>query len=75
MSKHVYTNDEVHDLVKKENVHFLRLMFSDLFGTMKSVDIPVSQLDKLLANKIMFDGSSIDGFVRIEEKSSGWFYS
>lgn len=67
MSKHVYTNDEVHELVKKENVHFLRLMFSDLFGTMKSVDIPVSQLDKLLANKIMFDGSSIDGFVRIEE--------
>jgi glutamine synthetase len=42
-------------------------MFSDLLGTMKSVDIPVSQLDKLLENKIMFDGSSIDGFVRIEE--------
>lgn len=67
MSKHVYTKSEVHQLVKDENVHFLRLMFSDLLGTMKSVDIPVSQLDKLLENKIMFDGSSIDGFVRIEE--------
>lgn len=67
MAKHEYTKDEVHQLAKDENVHFLRLMFSDLFGTMKSVDVPVSQLDKLLDNKIMFDGSSIDGFVRIEE--------
>ncbi|MDO4855491.1 MAG: type I glutamate--ammonia ligase [Limosilactobacillus gorillae] len=67
MAKHVYTNDEVHTLVKEENVRFLRVNFSDLFGTMKSVDLPISQLDKLLANKVMFDGSSIDGFVRIEE--------
>lgn len=67
MGKHLYTKSEIHQLVKKENVHFLRLMFSDQLGTMKSVDIPVSQLDKLLENRIMFDGSSIDGFVRIEE--------
>lgn len=67
MAKHVYTNDEVHALVKEENVRFLRVTFSDLLGTMKSVDLPISQLDKLLANKVMFDGSSIDGFVRIEE--------
>ena len=67
MAKHVYTNDEVHALVKEENVRFLRVTFSDLFGTMKSVDLPIIQLDKLLANKVMFDGSSIDGFVRIEE--------
>ncbi|WP_295773986.1 type I glutamate--ammonia ligase [uncultured Limosilactobacillus sp.] len=67
MAKHVYTNDEVRELIKKEDVRFLRLMFTDLFGTMKSVDLPISQLDKLLANKVMFDGSSIDGFVRIEE--------
>ncbi len=46
---------------------FLRLMFTDLFGTIKNVELPISQLDKLLQNKIMFDGSSIDGFVRIEE--------
>ena len=67
MTRHVYTKEEVHQLVKESNVHFLRLMFTDLFGDLKSVDIPISQLDKLLDNKIMFDGSSIDGFVRIEE--------
>ena len=67
MAKHVYTKEEVHQLVKDSNVHFLRLMFTDLLGVSKSVDLPISQLDKLLNNKIMFDGSSIDGFVRIEE--------
>ncbi|KRL55927.1 glutamine synthetase [Paucilactobacillus oligofermentans DSM 15707 = LMG 22743] len=63
----MFTNDEVHQLVKDENVRFLRLMFTDLFGTIKNVEVSTSQLDKLLDNKIMFDGSSIDGFVRIEE--------
>ena len=67
MAKHVFTKEEVHELVEKENVHFLRVMFSDLFGTTKSVDLPVSQLDELMNNKMMFDGSSIDGFVRINE--------
>lgn len=67
MAKHVYTKAEVHEMVEKENVHFLRVMFSDLFGMSKSVDLPVSQLDKLMDNKLMFDGSSIDGFVRINE--------
>ncbi|CUS26092.1 Glutamine synthetase GlnA [Paucilactobacillus oligofermentans DSM 15707 = LMG 22743] len=67
MAKHMFTNDEVHQLVKDENVRFLRLMFTDLFGTIKNVEVSTSQLDKLLDNKIMFDGSSIDGFVRIEE--------
>ena len=42
-------------------------MFTDLFGTIKNVEVPISQLGKLLDNKLMFDGSSIDGFVRIEE--------
>ena len=42
-------------------------MFTDLFGVIKNVEVPISQLDKLLENKLMFDGSSIDGFVRIEE--------
>jgi glutamine synthetase len=67
MAKHVFTDDEVRQLVKDENVRFLRLMFTDLFGTIKNVEVPTSQLEKLLDNKIMFDGSSIDGFVRIEE--------
>lgn len=67
MAKHRYTNDEIRDLVQAENVRFLRVTFSDLFGRLKSVDLPISQLDKLLAKKLTFDGSSIDGFVRIEE--------
>lgn len=67
MGKHVFTKEEVRQMVKDEDIHFLRVMFTDLLGTIKSVDLPVSQLDKLMDNKIMFDGSSIDGFVRIEE--------
>ena len=44
-------------------------MFSDILGTMKNVEIPATdeQLDKVLSNKAMFDGSSIEGFVRINE--------
>ncbi|GEP19321.1 type I glutamate--ammonia ligase [Pediococcus argentinicus] len=67
MAKKVYTGDEIRSLVKEQNVQFLRLMFTDLFGMIKNVEVPISQLDKLLDNKLMFDGSSIDGFVRIEE--------
>ncbi|CAJ1227574.1 type I glutamate--ammonia ligase [Lactiplantibacillus xiangfangensis] len=67
MAKQQYTKDDIRRIVKEENVNFLRLMFTDLFGTIKNVEVPVSQLDKLLDNKLMFDGSSIDGFVRIEE--------
>ncbi|MCH3923062.1 type I glutamate--ammonia ligase [Limosilactobacillus sp.] len=67
MAKREYTKDEVRQMVKDEDIRFLRVMFTDLQGKIKSVDLPVSQLDKLMDNKIMFDGSSIDGFVRIEE--------
>lgn len=67
MAKRELTKEEVRQMVKDEDIRFLRVMFTDLLGTIKSVDLPVSQLEKLLDNKIMFDGSSIDGFVRIEE--------
>ena len=73
MAKVTYTKDDIRRIAKEENVQFLRLMFTDLYGTIKNVEIPVSQLDKLLDNKMMFDGSSIDGFVRIEE-SDMWLY-
>lgn len=62
-----YTKDDIREIIKTENVEFLRLQFSDVFGTIKNVEVPVSQLEKVLDNKMMFDGSSIDGFVRIEE--------
>ncbi|MEX2784881.1 type I glutamate--ammonia ligase [Streptococcus sp. H49] len=55
--------------IQEQNVTFIRLMFSDILGTMKNVEFPATeeQVDKVLANKAMFDGSSIEGFVRINE--------
>ena len=61
------TKQEILDLVDKENIHFFRLQFIDIFGFMKNVAIPRSQIEKALDGKMMFDGSSIDGFVRINE--------
>lgn len=51
----------------EKNVRYVRLIFTDINGTLKNVEVPVSQLEKALNNDIMFDGSSIEGFVRIEE--------
>ncbi|MED4533190.1 type I glutamate--ammonia ligase [Metabacillus fastidiosus] len=59
--------ETVLEMVKENNVRYIRLQFTDLFGAIKNVEIPVSQLSKALDNKMMFDGSSIEGFVRIEE--------
>ncbi|MFD1484330.1 type I glutamate--ammonia ligase [Lacticaseibacillus baoqingensis] len=67
MAKKTITAEEIRQSVKEENVKFLRLMFTDVNGIIKNVEVPVSQLEKVLTNKIAFDGSSIDGFVRIEE--------
>jgi len=61
------SKDEIKKQIEKENVKFIRLQFTDMLGTIKNVEIPLSQLDKALDNKMMFDGSSIEGFVRIEE--------
>ncbi|AEB73417.1 type I glutamate--ammonia ligase [Lentilactobacillus buchneri] len=66
-TKHDYSKDDIRKMVKDEDIKFLRLMFTDLFGTIKNVEVPITQLEKLLDNKLMFDGSSIEGFVRIEE--------
>ncbi|SOB42508.1 glutamine synthetase [Weissella viridescens] len=62
-----YTKETIRQLIQDENVEFLRLQFSDVFGSIKNVEVPISQLEKVLDNKVMFDGSSIEGFVRIEE--------
>ncbi|WAA10807.1 type I glutamate--ammonia ligase [Fervidibacillus albus] len=62
-----FTKEDIMRLAKEENVKFIRLQFTDILGTIKNVEIPISQLPKALENKIMFDGSSIEGFVRIEE--------
>ncbi|MGM9988958.1 MAG: type I glutamate--ammonia ligase [Bacillaceae bacterium] len=62
-----YTKEDIFKLAEEQNVKYIRLQFTDLFGVIKNVEIPVSQLEKALDNKMMFDGSSIEGFVRIEE--------
>ena len=62
-----YTKDDIFRIANEENVKYIRLQFTDLLGIIKNVEIPVSQLEKALGNKMMFDGSSIEGFVRIEE--------
>ena len=62
-----YTKEDIVRQAQDNNVRFIRLQFTDLFGTIKNVEIPVNQLSKALDNKMMFDGSSIEGFVRIEE--------
>lgn len=62
-----YTKQKILNLAETEDVEFIRLQFTDLFGTLKNVAITKSQLAKALDNKIMFDGSSIEGFARIEE--------
>jgi len=62
-----YTKEDIKRLIEEKNVSFIRLQFTDILGTIKNVEIPVSQLDKAMENKMMFDGSSIEGFVRIEE--------
>lgn len=62
-----YTKKDIMRIVEEEDVEFIRLQFTDLFGNLKNVAITASQLEKALDNKCMFDGSAIDGFVRIEE--------
>src|SRR3977135_45355 len=61
------TKRDILELAKKQGVHFLRLQFTDILGIDKNVEVPESQFAKALEGDIMFDGSSIEGFVRIEE--------
>jgi len=62
-----YSKEDVLRIVKEQDVKFIRLQFTDIFGMLKNVAITSEQLEKALDNKCMFDGSSIEGFVRIEE--------
>ena len=61
------SKEDIIRLVEENDVEFIRLQFTDIFGILKNVAVPKSQLEKALNNQMMFDGSSIDGFARIEE--------
>ena len=61
------TKEDIIRIVNEEDVEFIRLQFTDIFGQLKNVAVTRSQIDKVLDNKIMIDGSSIEGFTRIHE--------
>jgi glutamine synthetase len=61
------TKKEILKQAAEFNVHYVRLMFTDINGILKNVEIPVSGLESALEGEVMFDGSSIQGFVRIQE--------
>ncbi len=61
------TRDEILRFADQEGARFLRLQFTDIMGVLKNVEIPRSQFEKALDGQILFDGSSIEGFTRIEE--------
>jgi glutamine synthetase len=61
------TKAEIQKQCKREGVRFMRLQFTDIHGANKNVEVPTSQFGKALDGEIMFDGSSIEGFTRIEE--------
>ena len=59
--------EEIKKIIKEKSISYLRLQFTDMLGDIKAVEVPISKIDDALNNKIMFDGSSIEGFVRIKE--------
>ena len=62
-----YSREDIIRIVEEEDVEFIRLHFTDMFGMLKNVALTASQLERALDNQCIFDGSAIDGFVRIEE--------
>ena len=59
--------EEIKKIIKQDSISYIRMQFTDMLGDIKAVEIPSSRIDDALDNKIMFDGSSIEGFVRIKE--------
>ena len=61
------TIEKIKQIIAEKNISYIRMQFTDMLGDIKAVEIPIKKLDDALENKIMFDGSSIEGFVRIKE--------
>ncbi|MCI8658139.1 MAG: type I glutamate--ammonia ligase [Oscillospiraceae bacterium] len=62
-----YSREDILRLVEEEDIQFIRMQFTDLFGQLKNVAITASQIGRALNGEIMLDGSSIQGSVRVEE--------
>ena len=63
----VYSKEDIIRIVREEEIEFVRLQFTDIFGMLKNVAITASQIEKAVNNQITFDGSSIEGYTRINE--------
>ena len=59
--------EDIKKIIKENDISYIRMQFTDMLGDIKAVEIPASRIDDAINNKIMFDGSSIEGFVRIKE--------
>ena len=68
-----YTEADIKQIIKERNIRFIKLQFVDINGQVKNISIPAAHIDKVLANEIMLDGSSIKGFRSIET-SDMFFY-
>ena len=62
-----YTKEDIFRMVNEDDIKFIRMQFTDIFGQLKNVAITASQIEKAVNNQIAIDGSSIEGFVRIQE--------
>lgn len=62
-----FTREDILRMVEEEDVGFIRLQFTDIFGMMKNIAVTAHQLERALDNQVIFDGSSIEGFARIED--------
>ncbi len=71
MSK--YSKEDIIRKVADEDVEFIRMQFTDIFGLLKNVAITKSQIEKAINNEIMIDGSSIEGFTRIHESDQALY--
>lgn len=61
------TKQDIKSLIEEEDVEFIRLQFTDIYGTLKNMAVTTNQLEKALDNKCMLDGAAIEGFTTIEE--------
>ncbi len=62
-----FTKATIRESIRAHDVRYIRLQFTDMLGMSKNVEVPVSKIEKVLNNEVTFDGSSIEGFVRIQE--------
>lgn len=62
-----YTKEDIRKICKEQNIRYIRMQFTEMAGLLKNVEIPITRLDDVLNNEVMFDGSAVEGFVRVHE--------